>query len=100
MLPALSGTLSDSFSVVRLQEIGIDKTPRAQETAGNMLAAMSRMLALPDAFDFSVTKMQMRIASRSVRRWPWQMQPSMRTSNELLAPAALAEDHMPQVHPG
>ena len=100
MLPALSGTSSDSFSVVRLLEIGIDKTLRAQETAGNMLAAMSRMLALPDAFDFSVTKMRMRIASRSVRRWPWQMQPSMRTSNELLAPAALAEDHMPQVHPG
>ncbi len=99
MLRALSGTLSNSSSVVRLHEIGIDKTPRAQESAGNMLAAM-RMLALPDAFDFSVIKMQMRIASRSVRRWPWQMQPSMRTSNELLAPAALAEDHMPQVHPG
>jgi len=99
MLRALSGTLSNSSSVVRLHEIGIDKTPRAQESVGNMLAAM-RMLALPDAFDFSVTKMQMRIASRSVRRWPWQMQPSMRTSNELLAPAALAEDHMPQVHPG
>ena len=99
MLRALSGTLSNSSSVVRLHEIGIDKTPRAQESVGNMLAAM-RMLALPDAFDFSVTKMQMRIASRSVRRWPWQMQPSMRTLNELLAPAALAEDHMPQVHPG
>ena len=46
MLPALSGTSSDSFSVVRLLEIGIDRTLRAQETAGNMLAAMSRMFAL------------------------------------------------------
>ena len=45
MLPALSGTSSDSFSVVRLLEIGIE-TLRAQETAGNMLAAMSRMFAL------------------------------------------------------
>jgi hypothetical protein len=59
MLPALSGTLSDSFSVVRPQEIGIDKIPRPQETAGNMPTATSRMLPLSDPFDFSVTKMRM-----------------------------------------
>ena len=46
MLRALSGTLSNSSSVVRLHEIGIDKTPRAQESAGNMLAAMSEPIAV------------------------------------------------------
>ena len=59
MSPALCGTLSDSFSVVRPQEVGIDKIPHAQETDGNMPAATSRMLPLPDPFDFSVTKMRM-----------------------------------------
>src|SRR5207245_834126 len=34
MLRALSGTLSNSSSVVRLHELGIDKTPLAQESVG------------------------------------------------------------------
>jgi len=100
MLPALSGTLSDSLSFVLPQEIRIDKIPRAQETAGNIPAATSRMLALPDPFDFSVTKMRTYKAWQQWRRWPWQMRRSKRPSNELLAPAALAEGRMPQVHPG